>query len=268
MFEWLAEFNTVLVTGPQRSGTRIASRMIAHDIGYEHIDEDAIHMDSIYKLYSIITEKNHIVVQCPVLCRYVHMLADDHVAVVLMRRNIEDIIASQKRIQWMWEWLELARYDRSDGIISEVKYQFWDQVQKVHIKHAFEVEYESLAAHPLWIAKELRQNFEADQTAHPAKYWEGNQSSLPVPSAGVFLFKNQEQVFGVLLKDLKNAKALNEVGRFVWDLCDGEHTYLEILQALRTQFTDVDESTLKSDLNNFISDLIFDGFLHINDLNK
>jgi len=113
------------------------------------------------------------VVQCPVLCRHVHMLAGDDVAVVLMRRRIEDIIASQKRIGWMWEWLELARYDRLDGVISEIKYNFWDQFQKDRIKHAFEIEYENLTAHPLWLDKEVRQDFEANQTAHPSNYWVG-----------------------------------------------------------------------------------------------
>jgi len=263
MFEWLSEFDTILVTGPQRSGTRITSKMIAHDTGYQYIDEDAFEMDSMYWLCSIMAEKNHIVVQCPVICRYVHMLAGDHVAVVLMRRKIEDIIASQQRIQWPWEWLELARYDRSDGVISEVKYRFWDQFQKERIKHAFEVEYESLASHPLWLSKEKRQNFDARQTTHLAQHWHGDQNSRLVPAGGVRLFESDDQDSGVVLKDIKNVKALNEVGKFIWNLCDGTHTYSEILQALRVEFPDVEESTLLSDLENFISDLVVNGFLRI-----
>jgi len=90
-----------------------------------------------------------------------------------MRRKIEDIIASQKRISWSWEWLELARYDRTDGIIAEVKYQFWDQYQKELIKHAYENEYESLAAHPLWVAKMNARIFDARQTG-------GSNQLLPI----------------------------------------------------------------------------------------
>jgi hypothetical protein len=240
--------------------------MIAHDTGHEYIDEDAINMDGIYKLYSIIAEKDHIVVQCPVLCRHVHMLAGDDVAVVLMRRKIEDIITSQKRIRWMWEWLELARYDRSDGIISEVKYQFWEQVQKERIKHAFEIEYESLAAHPLWLDKELRQNFDVRQTTLPAQYWSGNQNHRLIPSVGVQLYKSEVRDSGLILKDITNARVLNEVGKFIWNLCDGAHTYSEILQALREEFPEVEESALTSDPEKFISDLIVNGFLRVNTL--
>jgi hypothetical protein len=39
MFEHLAVHSKIVVTGPQRSGTRIASQMIASDTGHEFVDE-------------------------------------------------------------------------------------------------------------------------------------------------------------------------------------------------------------------------------------
>ena len=43
--------------------------------------------------------ENHFVVQCPALCHVVHKFGMPDVLVVIMRRNVDDIIASQKRIR-------------------------------------------------------------------------------------------------------------------------------------------------------------------------
>jgi len=86
------------------------------------------------------------------------------VAVVLMCRSVYAIMASEKRVDWGWELMELARYDLSKGCISEVKYDFWEAHQRDLIDNAFEVEYESLAAHPLWIDADARKDFKWNQT--------------------------------------------------------------------------------------------------------
>jgi len=58
----------------------------------------------------------------------------------------------------------LIRYDCKPGagIISKIKYDFWEKYQKKNIKNAFEIEYNSLKKHPLWINKKERENFFAD----------------------------------------------------------------------------------------------------------
>ena len=65
MFEWLSEFERIFVTGPQRSGTRICAKMIAHDIGYEFIDETQINMDSFYNFSSLLETKQKYVHSMP-----------------------------------------------------------------------------------------------------------------------------------------------------------------------------------------------------------
>jgi len=265
MFEWLSRFDTILVTGPQRSGSRICAKMIAHDTGHEYIDEDDLEMESLYRLCSIMGERRNIVVQCPVLCRYVHMFGTDEVAVVLMRRKVEDIIASQQRISWTWEWLELARYDRVDGIIAEIKYQFWEQYQKKRIKHAFEIEYDSLAAHPLWVKKDKRQNFNARQTAGSIQLLPIGPNARCIPYSSVYYLDELDQDSAILVKTQGNARLLNDTGRFIWNLCDGTHTYQDILRSLCVEYIDMKEDTLVSDLNTFLSDLITNGFLRKNE---
>ncbi len=261
MFEWLADFDKVLVTGPQRSGTRICAKMIAHDTGYEYVDENDLHMDSLYWLCSFLHYREHIVVQCPVLCRHVHMFGADDTAIVLMRRSVEDIVASQKRIGWSWEWLELARYDRSDGVIAKVKYRFWEERQRERIQHAFEIEYESLAGHPLWVPKPVRRGFAPVQTAFRDGGLVIDQDARPHPHADILYVEESDLDAAMLVRTKEPAKVLNATGQLVWTLCDGTHTYHDILQALKARFGDVEEAVLARDLDAFIGELAARGFL-------
>jgi hypothetical protein len=260
MFEWLAEFDKILVTGPQRSGTRICTKMIAYDTGHEYIDEDDIGLDSLYRLAPLLHNRQCLAVQCPALCRHVHIFSADDTAIVLMRRNIEDIIASQERIGWAYEWLELARYDRSDGVIAEIKYQFWEESQRGQIQHAFEIEYESLAEHPLWIPKHLRQDFNPVQTAideNPLT----SPDARPSPGKAVLYWGGSDDGEAILVKTRQPGKLLNATGRLIWNLCDSTRTRQDILQELKAHFDDVGEDVLARDLDGFINDLVAQGFL-------
>jgi len=164
MFEHLGGFERVLVTGPQRSGTRICSKMIAHDTGLRFIDELEFAADSLNRLWKILQDETGIVVQCPALCRYVHHLAGCNDAVVFMRRRLVDIKMSEQRIGWEWEPPEMMRYDERFITAAEAKLDHWWDVQSFDIDHPFEIHYDDLAEHPLWIPKEQRVNFEACQT--------------------------------------------------------------------------------------------------------
>ena len=165
MFEHLTQYRIVLVTGPQRSGTTIAAKMIAADTGLAFVDENDFGVKDIAPWGDMVTTARKRVIQCPSMCRFVHWFGGyDDVAVVLMRRDVEDIIRSERRIGWSLEAFELSRYAAVDGPISAVKYGYWDNYQKTFIKHAFEVGYRSLADHPLWLPDDARKNFTAKQT--------------------------------------------------------------------------------------------------------
>ena len=53
VFEYLLHYHYVIVTGPQRSGTRIGAKMIAYDTGYTYVDEAEVKADSVYQLATI-----------------------------------------------------------------------------------------------------------------------------------------------------------------------------------------------------------------------
>lgn len=163
-----SRFRIVLVTGPQRSGTQIGALAIAHDAGMGVVWERAfsVHNKDVWR--QILKHSRYVAIQCPSMCRYVHEKGigdQDDIAVVLMRRPLEDILMSERRIDWTGEAQELARYPNGQSPVAQVKYEYWDQVQRKFVAHPFEIEYEGLSWHPLWVPKEERGGWGKRQTS-------------------------------------------------------------------------------------------------------
>jgi hypothetical protein len=165
MFEELAVHNKIVVTGPQRSGTRIGAQMIAHDTGHRFVDEaEFLIKDS--DLFREFLQNDGVVLQAP------HMLKDvvddppPGIFIVLMRRHLDQIHASAARIGWTENFggntTELKKFGLTEGDSAAVKYAYWDS----HDKSVpfLEVPYESLQAHPLYVPGERRKTFGHWQT--------------------------------------------------------------------------------------------------------
>lgn len=167
MFEYLKEYKKIVVSGPQRSGTTICAKMIASDLCYTCLLEETFSTNynwgDFQRLFKSLLKDNCKVCQIPALSPYLHLLPED-VAVIFMMRDIEDIKISEKRINWTDEQRMLSRYYRTSGNISETKYEVWKEYQKPFIKHAYEIPYESLKEHPMWVDKKNRINFGPRQT--------------------------------------------------------------------------------------------------------
>lgn len=153
------------VTGPQRSGTTISARMIAHDTGYRYIDEFEFNVGNRVKFLKL-AKLEHVVIHCPGLMRWMVDVADEQSCVVVVKRAIDEIIRSQERIGWSQENIELKHYnlEGSGRKISEVKYEYWESTQKALIPNYMEIDYHSWKDHPLWVDDILRKNFRAKQT--------------------------------------------------------------------------------------------------------
>ncbi|MAE66067.1 MAG: hypothetical protein CMJ18_17490 [Phycisphaeraceae bacterium] len=171
MFEQLARFERILVTGPQRSGTTIAARMIAEDLGYRLIDEDAIGWSAPFahderRFTQIWSECRRAVIQCPAMAYCIERFADERTCIVFMMRDVEAITASEHRISWRGQAAELQRYGRSPdaGPIARVKYEHWARHQKPRVPHHLEIDYATLKTHPLWLPPDERRAFSAKQT--------------------------------------------------------------------------------------------------------
>jgi hypothetical protein len=176
MFEHLSQWPAIIVTGPQRSGTRIAAAMIAADTGKAYWDEDD--WKNFAKPYDHLVELmgRGGVIHGPTLSSACHKLCvSGDTLVVFMMRRLEDILASEARIAWDGEATERAAYlaihgdymrahGLSDLPIAAVSQQIWMQVQCPDMGAcALTVEYEELHRHRLWIPKDERKAFAWNQ---------------------------------------------------------------------------------------------------------
>lgn len=155
----------VTVTGPQRAGTRIATAILARDLGRRFVGEehyDVSQHDGLLRRYLAFTNEGAaVVIHAPELSSIAHHLPG---IVVFMRRDPADIIRSQDRINWVYEQHELVRYFTDQGPIAEVTYRSWDLYQKPLLKErALDLEYVSLRGHDLWVPREQRKAFHPHQ---------------------------------------------------------------------------------------------------------
>jgi len=161
----------IVVTGCQRSGTTIMTKIICNDLGYLFHQDDEFdpNMEGIKRI-NLFTKHgiNKIAIQSPIILYayddFYHCIPDIHF--IGMKRDEQDIIDSMKRVNWMEEVQEY--------------YQDWDSYLKTHISHMnsmwenlkanlpesswTEIEYNSLKSHSLFIPKDLRTEFTIRQT--------------------------------------------------------------------------------------------------------
>jgi len=163
MFQHLKTYSKILVTGPQRSGTTICSHMIAHDTGFQHVDEIDFHVRDRATFDTFIYSKEPSVIHCPAMAYIIHEYGSiDNLLVVWLIRPLNEIKASQKRIGW-GEIKERINYKALEDKrhIAQIKRQWWQDKQRLLCDNWLEVQYRSLQQHELWI--EDRSGFDARQ---------------------------------------------------------------------------------------------------------
>ena len=114
---FLSQFKKIVVSGPQRSGTTYAARALAHTLGHQYVDEDAIKVRDADLLDREISSGGFKVIQAPGCSFLLHKLSGDGVAVVWVRRPLCEIILSQERVSWSSEDVEIRQYEilKSEG---------------------------------------------------------------------------------------------------------------------------------------------------------
>ena len=166
----------VVVTGPQRSGTTIAAKMLANDLGFRYVDETTFAGHDFHGLLRAL-DPARVVVQAPALSRYVELLPKT--SVVWMRRNLADVLRSQKRLgldifadaKKPFDPNEHAERDaygeHSHKPLAIAKTKYWEQFQRISLgERAYDLNYESLKSHPLWIDPDKRKGFADRQTCY------------------------------------------------------------------------------------------------------
>jgi hypothetical protein len=166
MFEELKKYEKIYVTGAQRSGTRIAAKMIAQDTGYRFIDETEWGLVTIDKLKDIHTYDSKFVVQCPGAFYCIEQFSDKDTLIVYMDRDVEEIEDSKTRIMNRGLHNTKGKYQtvNKDAVIpAAIRLSMWVQ-KRPSLTAYIELPYNSLQGHPLWIPKEKRKGFSWHQT--------------------------------------------------------------------------------------------------------
>lgn len=166
MFEHLAEYKKILVTGPHRSGTTIAAAMIAQDTKHLLVLEELSWRPSqnLDMLEFWLREcKWPVVCQAPYAADACHHWPE--VFVVFMVRDVNKIAASKARAKLSdgtpvnfqrMQTIECNKYSVDGNFYgsapdAELKYSMWEE-QKARIKNYLELPYEELSKHPLWLS--------------------------------------------------------------------------------------------------------------------
>ena len=158
-------FRKVLVTGPQRSGTTIATKILAFELGYRSVSEKDIKTHSLWRLHKRLLSLRREVIQGPCFGSICHYIDTPKTLVVFMRRDVNEIVRSEQRIGWHAQQWELANYFRDSGTISAVRYECWEKYQQQLMEVPWiELEQASLAGHRLWVESDKRRHFSDHQT--------------------------------------------------------------------------------------------------------
>jgi len=153
------------VTGPQRSGTTFLAHAISYDLGIQHIDEVDFQTFDYAQFREVAARSQSWVAQAPALFHHLADLQNDFTSAVAVvcRRSVDDIVASQRRINWGsreegFERRHLGIPDGDQRPIAEIKYELWDRHKHTY-RHFVEVPYADLRQHPLYV--ETRSDFGA-----------------------------------------------------------------------------------------------------------
>lgn len=180
----LRSFSKIVVTGPQRSGTTIAAKILAAELQYHIVLEEVFKEHDLYLFFEVFLRHSLCVVQAPALSSIVHFLKGHNIAVVFMQRRLADVRASEKRIGWLekHERVEKRKYfeGNSKVPVSALKLRRWEKFQSPELgRCAFELEYESLRSSPLWLDRKYRCGFGPRQTALDSALTDGACNVLP-----------------------------------------------------------------------------------------
>lgn len=135
MFEHLSDETTIIVTGAHRSGTTIATEMIAADTGKPCVREEAFDYRDIITAEALIEQGG--VIQGPYLLPWVGLWPGAWV--IVLDRPPAEVAASVERLRAQGISLPLFDWDQAARLVTTLNHPRLEVL-----------DYHALAAHPLW----------------------------------------------------------------------------------------------------------------------
>jgi len=177
MFEDLAKYKTIIVTGPQRSGTRITSKAIVADTGHTYIDE-VIYFRKIEGQRFAVVDLSKLdkfkpvtkVIHGPMLLSHWQELNSQDTIFICCIRNLWDLKESEKKLKHSYwttipetmEYINLMGFNVKPVPLPFIKYTYWLTQVRHKVYHWMEFRYEDLKSHPMW--RYSRKHFKWNQT--------------------------------------------------------------------------------------------------------
>jgi hypothetical protein len=159
-FSKFEQYSKIVVSGPQRSGTNLISKIFSEELGYRVVDEEEFGFHFERDFIEVLTSQSKIVMQAPGMCHILHKLTESNACIVFCLRNPLEIMQSQYNLEWEGEALERKKYTRPEYSylpIGLTKYIEWFFHQRNELKIPYEeVYYDSFKNHKLWVNKENR----------------------------------------------------------------------------------------------------------------
>ncbi len=161
----------IIVTGCQRSGTTIMTKIVCKDLGYSFHQDDEYpnNIIGINRIKLLINcGITNIAIQSPII---LYTYPDFYYSIpgihfIGMKRDKKDILDSMERINWMHQVQHIYTdmYSYWNTHIDHMN-SMWESLKATLPESAWtEVEYQSLMSHPLYIQKKYRLNFTDRQT--------------------------------------------------------------------------------------------------------
>lgn len=168
----LKNYNKIIITGPPRSGTTIATKILSTELNYKFIDESWYDGGDIDKLnYLLFSIPRKMCIHMTAFLKYAHEYAKiNEIAIVLIKRKPEEIIASMNHTINFKKGVTKANdkynlfygfgieerkkilkyYEKPDEDLDKLPQVIYDYFY-AHNNRFFELEYDSLKNHKLWI---------------------------------------------------------------------------------------------------------------------
>jgi len=181
----ISQFKKVLITGPHGAGNKIATHIIAEDLGipyhrgentwyHEDYNDDNVDV-GLFTYHEQMKDKEWCMF-APSQAAHLHNMLDylDDVLVVFMYKSLEEIKDYSTRNSFVRNQTHLYELGTRSQIIDrdfpdlnflknwsveEATYFLWENKQKKFIKNYIELEHSSLSGHKLWVSKEDRKHF-------------------------------------------------------------------------------------------------------------
>jgi hypothetical protein len=155
-------YKKIIVSGPQRSGTRIATKCIAKDLGHYMVDETDYGIDSFEGFSRRLLSDSPMVIQAPAMSSMLNYIDTKDTIIIWMLRKVFHIKKSEERVGWDSS-KEMAKYFEHNSDICSSKYLNWEVYQRGLLKiPCIDLQYTSLENHNLWV--ENRMDFSLMQT--------------------------------------------------------------------------------------------------------